>query len=319
MKKQLSVILGLLVLVSMLLGACAPAAPAAPPPPPPPQQLNPPRPPRLLLPPLSRPKPREAPAAPANSSIDKPLVVCRTGRYSLPGPPHLQRHVYQRSVGYWIFDVLVMNSQDGKFQSPNWPRNGNALIPTPGNSNWSKMPNSTTVRHSTPMQWSIPSTACRAKNSRSTMPCSTKPPSRKSRRSMITPSRSSPQKPFNDLLWYLSRTFIVPPGILRCHLSEEVAIKPVGSGPFKFVEWVKDDHITVVANEEYFQGAPVVKNAMVRVIPEASQRLNELTTGNVDLITNLPADLAKQTDSDNSRLVPYHDPAQDAPEPAVEE
>jgi peptide/nickel transport system substrate-binding protein len=49
----------------------------------------------------------------------------------------------------------------------------------------------------------------------------------------------------------------------------------------------------------------VVKNAMVRVIPEASQRVNELVTGNVDLITNLSADLALQCDSDVSRLVPY--------------
>jgi len=35
--------------------------------------------------------------------------------------------------------------------------------------------------------------------------------------------------------------------------------RPNGTGPFQFVEWVKDDHITMEANENYWQGAPGIK------------------------------------------------------------
>ncbi|HZQ07247.1 MAG TPA: ABC transporter substrate-binding protein [Anaerolineae bacterium] len=72
---------------------------------------------------------------------------------------------------------------------------------------------------------------------------------------------------------------------------------PIGTGPFKFVEWVKDDHITVQANENYwagsYKGKPMVQTVIFRPIPEASTRIAELTTGNVDLIQDVAPDQAK--------------------------
>ena len=35
--------------------------------------------------------------------------------------------------------------------------------------------------------------------------------------------------------------------------GEEAFKHPIGTGPFKFVEWIKDDHITVEANEDYWR------------------------------------------------------------------
>jgi len=306
MKKQLILIVGLFVLFSMLLGACAPAAaptqapaeaaaateaPAASEPTKAPEA------------PAATEAPAE-PAAPVNSTVDKPLII--SGPADIPSlDPHTFNGMFQRSIGYWIFDVLVMNSQDGKGSNPElateWTRvdpytwefklaenamfqngekfNADAVIYSFERMQSEEFKKYNALFYETPFQEI-------KKIDDYTV-------------QIIT------SEPFNDLLWYLSRTFIVPPGYYSSTSSEEVAINPVGSGPFKFVEWVKDDHITVVANEEYFQGAPIVKNAMVRVIPEPSQRVNELVTGNVDLITNLPADLAKQTDSENSRLVSY--------------
>ena len=213
--------------------------------------------------------------------------------------------MFHRSIGYWIFDVLVMNSQDGKGSNPElateWTRvDPNTwefkLVENAKFHNGEKFNADAVVYSFERMQ---------SEEFKKYNALFYETPFQEIKKIDDYTVQIITSEPFNDLLWYLSRTFIVPPGYYSATSSEEVAINPVGSGPFKFVEWVKDDHITVVANEEYFQGAPVVKNAMVRVIPEASQRVNELTTGNVDLITNLPADLAKQTDSDNSRLVPY--------------
>jgi ABC-type transport system substrate-binding protein len=48
---------------------------------------------------------------------------------------------------------------------------------------------------------------------------------------------------------------------------------PCGTGPFKFVEWVKDDHITLDANTEYWRGAPKLDEIIFRVIKDPSARL----------------------------------------------
>jgi peptide/nickel transport system substrate-binding protein len=63
---------------------------------------------------------------------------------------------------------------------------------------------------------------------------------------------------------------------------------PVGTGPFQFVEWVKDDHITLAANEAYWQGAPAIKSLTFQAIPEVSTRVANLLTGDVDLVVSVP-------------------------------
>jgi peptide/nickel transport system substrate-binding protein len=57
--------------------------------------------------------------------------------------------------------------------------------------------------------------------------------------------------------------------------------KPCGTGPFKFVEWVKDDHITVVANKDYWRGAPKLDKVIYRVITDPSARLLAVQAGEI--------------------------------------
>jgi len=56
---------------------------------------------------------------------------------------------------------------------------------------------------------------------------------------------------------------------------------PVGTGPFKFVEWVKDDHITLEANDNYWRERPKLDRVIFRVIPDSSARLMALEVGEV--------------------------------------
>lgn len=68
---------------------------------------------------------------------------------------------------------------------------------------------------------------------------------------------------------------------------------PVGTGRFKFVEWVPDDHITVERNEEWWGGAPKLERIIFRSIPDNSARFAELLAGTVHMAdlaqTDLPA------------------------------
>jgi len=56
---------------------------------------------------------------------------------------------------------------------------------------------------------------------------------------------------------------------------------PVGTGPFKFVEWVKDDHITLEANDNYWRERPKLDRLIFKVIPDPSARLMALEVGEV--------------------------------------
>ncbi len=56
---------------------------------------------------------------------------------------------------------------------------------------------------------------------------------------------------------------------------------PSGTGPFKFVDWVKDDHITLEANENYWRARPKLDKLIFRVIPDPSARLLALEVGEV--------------------------------------
>ncbi|QTA83912.1 Extracellular solute-binding protein, family 5 [Desulfonema limicola] len=75
---------------------------------------------------------------------------------------------------------------------------------------------------------------------------------------------------------------IVSPAAVLKH-GENFRSNPVGTGPFKFVEWIKDDRIVLEANPDYWGGHPYLDKAIFRVIPENSVRFLELKTGNIDI------------------------------------
>jgi peptide/nickel transport system substrate-binding protein len=57
---------------------------------------------------------------------------------------------------------------------------------------------------------------------------------------------------------------------------------PVGSGPFQFKEWARGDHITLVANPNYFLGAPKLKEIVIKIVPDENTELNLLRTHDLD-------------------------------------
>jgi peptide/nickel transport system substrate-binding protein len=83
-------------------------------------------------------------------------------------------------------------------------------------------------------------------------------------------------------------TLIVPPKYTAEKGNDVLAKQPVGTGPFKFVEWVKDDHVTLQANADYWGGKPKVNKVIFRPIPETRTRIAELKSGNIDIADNIP-------------------------------
>ncbi len=103
------------------------------------------------------------------------------------------------------------------------------------------------------------------------------------------------KKPFPTLDTQLAlRGAMVPPRYFKEKDKAFLARNPVGTGPFKFVKWVKDDQIELEANEQFWKGAPKIKTLIFRPIPEEATRMSALQTGEVDLATNVPPHLVKE-------------------------
>ncbi len=70
---------------------------------------------------------------------------------------------------------------------------------------------------------------------------------------------------------------------------------PVGSGPLRFQEWRKGDHITLVRNERYYKkGKPYLDRVVYRVMPSGSTAAIAFEKGEVDYLLNVsPLDAAR--------------------------
>jgi peptide/nickel transport system substrate-binding protein len=72
----------------------------------------------------------------------------------------------------------------------------------------------------------------------------------------------------------------------------DFAENPSGTGPYRFVEWVRGDHVTLEANPDYWGETGNVSTVTYRFVPEAGTRLSALIAGDADVITNLqPEDI----------------------------
>src|SRR5882762_11576856 len=82
--------------------------------------------------------------------------------------------------------------------------------------------------------------------------------------------------------------------------------KGAGTGPFEFVEWVKDDHLLIKRNESYWnkQGAPYLERVRYRPIPDDTVKLQSLQGGEIDVIDYVqPRDVAAVKTDKNVTVV----------------
>ena len=64
--------------------------------------------------------------------------------------------------------------------------------------------------------------------------------------------------------------------------QDAFATNPVGTGPYKFVSRSTGSNIVLEANEDYFRGAPKIKNLTFEVIPDTATKAIALQTGEVN-------------------------------------
>jgi len=76
-----------------------------------------------------------------------------------------------------------------------------------------------------------------------------------------------------------------------------LARKPIGTGPYKLVEWQSGEKIVLESNPDYFEGQPYIKRIVYRIIPDMATQFLELQTGSLDFMGLSPLQYDRQTDT----------------------
>jgi peptide/nickel transport system substrate-binding protein len=89
------------------------------------------------------------------------------------------------------------------------------------------------------------------------------------------------------------------------------AMHPIGTGPYKFVDYAVDDHLDLEAFDGYFGGRPRNRGVVLKIVPDDIMRGLELRKGTVDMVVNdLAPDVVYQLGHD-PRLAVTESPGTD--------
>jgi ABC-type transport system substrate-binding protein len=97
------------------------------------------------------------------------------------------------------------------------------------------------------------------------------------------------KQPFAAFLFRLAHSAggIVSPAAHQ-KWGKDLTLHPSGTGPFRFVEWVKGDRVVLERNDAYWGGRPLLDRVTVKTVKEDSARVLMLESGDADLILNIP-------------------------------
>jgi len=105
-------------------------------------------------------------------------------------------------------------------------------------------------------------------------------------------------KPWPNLIDHASLTnlLIMPAKALKELGPQKLAQQPIGTGPFRFVEWKRDERLVLERNPDYWQGPADVSRVTFRFIPEFSARMAALLSGEIDIMKDVPPHAAEAVD-----------------------
>lgn len=96
-------------------------------------------------------------------------------------------------------------------------------------------------------------------------------------------------QPYNVFLNKLTQFMIISPSALEQY-GNDIMYHPCGTGPFVFKDRTEGDHTTMVANKDYWGGAPKVDSVTIKEVPEAGSRTAMLQTGEADMVYPFTSD-----------------------------
>ncbi len=93
--------------------------------------------------------------------------------------------------------------------------------------------------------------------------------------------------PNHRFLADLVNSYVVPREALDA-LGDSLSNKPVGTGPFLFERWTRDDQLVLKANPDYWEGAPSLDRVIFWNVPDATTGILQYRQGDLDLLVDFP-------------------------------
>jgi len=87
-----------------------------------------------------------------------------------------------------------------------------------------------------------------------------------------------------------------PPKAYKDKDTAYVSKNPIGTGPYRFVRWSKDEEIVLEAFAGHWRGAPKIKTVVFKPIPDDAVRVAALQNGEIDIAVNIPPHLGSIID-----------------------
>ncbi len=114
--------------------------------------------------------------------------------------------------------------------------------------------------------------------------------------------RLTTRQPIANLPYHLAFLEVLPPTYYMETSADELALAPIGSGPYRLAEIDQEGALVLEAVPNYWKGTPVISRLVFKTVPAAEERLAALGSGEATLVTNLPPTPADQWDIPESRL-----------------
>lgn len=92
--------------------------------------------------------------------------------------------------------------------------------------------------------------------------------------------------------------------------NQDLMVQPVGTGPYLFVSSVSGSEVVLTANENYWGGAPAIKDVRMTIISEESTAIARMETGEADFMPNLTVEQISRVDAISGVTVATSDAAQ---------
>jgi len=99
---------------------------------------------------------------------------------------------------------------------------------------------------------------------------------------------SEPTAALLDILAQSLASLIQDPGEAK-KWGKDFGVHPSGTGPFKFVEWVRGQYVKLSRNPDYWGGPPYIDTLIFKVVPEEGTRVLALESGEADVLYETPA------------------------------